>query len=149
MTATGIMLNAGDTVSISATGAIKIASGDVARSPAGEPTCVAGPAFTVPGLPCFSLVGRIGTGPAFPVGTGPTTISATEAGELLLGVNDDVNTFGDNSGSWSVTATVTTAGTETSPGAPVANSDAYTTNENTRFDGARSGRARQRCRRRG
>ncbi|HEX5497970.1 MAG TPA: hypothetical protein VFX03_02045, partial [Thermomicrobiales bacterium] len=53
---------------------------------------------------CWSLIGRVGSGAPFAVGFG-TSFTATSAGRLYLGVNDDI--FGDNVGSW--TATVTAA----------------------------------------
>ena len=55
--------------------------------------------------PAFGLVGRVGNGPWVQVGTGPTTLSGT--GALVFSVNDYYSTFWDNSGSFSVTVTVT------------------------------------------
>ena len=52
------------------------------------------------GLPCWSLIGRIGNGSPFEVGDGG--IYTVANGELYLGVNDDPTAFGDNSGYWTV-----------------------------------------------
>lgn len=110
-TDTGIALHVGDSVSISATGTIYIAGSDPGKSPDGAVGCI-GPAdgsippgpFLTPGLTCFSLVGRIDTGTPFEVGASNSFQVAT-AGELYLGVND--NFFGDNSGAWSASVTIT------------------------------------------
>jgi hypothetical protein len=107
-----VALTAGETVTITASGTFN--SGLCAAtlphcntSPSGDPwaTCsnVPPPAFIAPGLPCYSLVGKIGaTGTPFEVGTSLQFTAAT-AGELYLSVND--NYFPDNSGSWTVNIT--------------------------------------------
>ncbi|MGH8055584.1 MAG: cadherin-like domain-containing protein [Stenotrophomonas sp.] len=115
---------------ITANGTIFIAGSDPGKTPAGAPGCVAtsdnsippGP-FLAPGLTCWALIGRVGNGSPFDVGTG-INFSASGAGQLFLGVND--NFFGDNSGSWGATITVTPATTNS---APMAADDAYTTDE--------------------
>jgi hypothetical protein len=103
-TDTGVTLNAGDTLGITATGQVYVDPSD-AQGPGGDPSCT--PAanystesatFPAPNLACWSLVARIGTGPPFEVG-GSTSVTAT-SGELYLGVND--GDFSDNSGSWTV-----------------------------------------------
>ena len=58
-----------------------------------------------PSAACWEMLGQIGTGAPFAVGYGITFTSST-GGRLYLGVND--NYFGDNSGAWSATVTVTT-----------------------------------------
>ena len=63
-----------------------------------------GGGFLAPGLPCWSLIAKIGqSGSIFEVGLSKT-FQASASGQLYLGVNDDY--FGDNSGSW--TAVITT-----------------------------------------
>ena len=102
-TATGINLDRGDEVTISAAGTIATNLNGATASPAGTPPdcSVAGPVrvpFVAPQLPCWSLLGRVGpSGGVFEVGSGISFKSAT-AGELFLGVND--NWFPDNSGNW-------------------------------------------------
>ncbi len=52
-----------------------------------------------PGLSAYSLVGRIGDGQPFLIGTGPVTV--TGAGELYLAFND--GNYTDNHGSFTAT----------------------------------------------
>jgi serine/threonine protein kinase len=103
-TSSGLTLNAGDRIGITAAGTVHI---DPAYpvGPGGTATCT--PAknyptsttpFPGPSAPCWSLVARIGNGAAFEVGTSAQFIAT--AGVLYLGVND--NNFADNSGSWTV-----------------------------------------------
>lgn len=105
-TNSGFSLKAGDSVSIRASGTIFIAGSDPGKSPAGAPGCIAAPgnSFLVPGLRCYSLIGRVGNQPAFEVGT-EVTFTAPSPGELFLGVDD--NFFGDNSGAWTAAVAVT------------------------------------------
>ena len=51
-------------------------------------------------MPCWSLIGRVGNGPIFPVGTSLQNFTAPSAGELYLGVNDTPNDYFDNTGEW-------------------------------------------------
>ena len=109
-TPTGVSVVAGDSVSVHATGTVFIAGSDPGKTPAGTPGCVAPSddsippgVFLAPGLTCFSLIGRIGTGQPFGVGA-DGSIAAAGSGELFLGVND--NFFGDNSGSWTAVVSV-------------------------------------------
>jgi hypothetical protein len=122
-TFTGVAINAGDSVSVHASGTIFIAGSDPGKTPAGAPGCVAtsdndsippGP-FLAPGLTCFALIGRVGTGQPFGIGA-DSTFTATGSGELVLGVND--NFFGDNRGGWTVLVSVVHG--ETGMLAPVA-----------------------------
>ena len=101
-TDTGIELNEGDAVNITARGVISYRPGSNAYPGGAPPDCrVAGPQsdpFPAPQLPCWSLVGRIGeSGEIFEVGS-RTKFQSPTAGELYLGVNDNI--LGDNSGSW-------------------------------------------------
>ncbi|MFN8508335.1 MAG: hypothetical protein U0547_12335 [Dehalococcoidia bacterium] len=109
---TAIDISAGSTLSVTASGLIYNSGSGVGVDPSGRtsPNQVPGTqcgGFLVPDAGCWSLVGRIGQGPAFPVGM-HTTITAAAAGRLYLSVNDDY--FGDNSGAWQATISVTTAG---------------------------------------
>ena len=117
-TDTGISLPAG-TVSFQASGIINVSGGDPAydETPAGDgpadPTCIAGPnsysgSWTAPGLPCWSLIGRIGNGTPFFVGDSYQAV-IKNPGELYLGVDDETGQFGDNSGSWTVQASWTSS----------------------------------------
>jgi len=108
-TDTGITLHAGDQLGITAAGEIYVSAVPASEGPGGNPACTPAttyPAqsaqFPAPDLPCWSLIGRIGSGAPFEVG-GSTQLTAT-SGELYLGVNDD--SFTANSGSWSAAITV-------------------------------------------
>lgn len=116
-TDTGVRMRTGASVTITATGLIHFGSGPISRlSPAGIPwgrTCSAlaeqvshGRGWPAPGLSCWSLIGRIGSGKPFEVGT-RRTLRAAQDGELFLGVND--NYLADNSGTWSAAIALTTS----------------------------------------
>ena len=79
-------------------------------APAGLPwgpqcEAVAGPGaqWVAPGLDCYALIGRIGSGQPFVIGNG-ASVNAAADGELMLTANDD--NFADNSGAWSVAVSV-------------------------------------------
>ena len=118
-TDTGLSVGSGDSVSITASGTIFIAGSDPGKTPAGAPGCIPtnSPTDTwvAPGLACWSLIARIGDNPPFEVGTG-AAFNATVSGELFLGVND--NFFGDNSGAWTASITVSSAGCTSAPNDP-------------------------------
>jgi hypothetical protein len=123
---TGVNVAAGASVSITASGTERytVTPQDCYSTPAGFPwggktagpcgfTCpdynsVFYPQTPAPGLPCFSLIGRIGSGSPFEVGYGTTFVSQS-AGELYLGYNDwyypDV--VGNYSGGFSTRIVVT------------------------------------------
>ena len=109
-TSTGITVQEGQRVTITATGEVKFSHDDPPEGPnGGGKPCYPNPAihrwtFPAPNLSCHSLLGRIGhDGTPFEIGRS-TTFRATASGLLYLGVND--NFFGDNSGSWTVVVTV-------------------------------------------
>jgi len=103
-TDTGVSLSAGDRVNIRASGVFHPNPFDT-ETPAGNVTCTpavnfasqANPPFPAPHAACWSLIGRIGNGPAFAVGD-TAKFTASAAGRLYLGVNDYV--FVVHSGSW-------------------------------------------------
>jgi hypothetical protein len=130
-TPTGTLVNAGDEVTITATGGVAMSSGSAPMSPAGDPrSCLIaanGPygwrasPFPDVNLPCWSLIGKIGeNGRAFFVGAN-RGLRATSSGQLYLGVND--NALGDNSGNWVATINVPssapTGGSPSSSGSDV------------------------------
>jgi hypothetical protein len=99
-------------VSIQASGKVVFLAGPSGTqevTPAGDPTCI--PQARFPGdrnflattLPCWSLIGRIGQGPSFEVGTA-VRLEVTTGGQLYLSMNDE--DFTDNSGAWTVTITI-------------------------------------------
>jgi hypothetical protein len=125
---TGIAVRVGDAVTINASGYVHFGGPPITHlDPAGVPwgpRCSAiakGQArnsrWPAPGLSCWSLIGRLGTGSPFEVGAN-ATVHAHRAGDLFLGVND--NYLPDNSGQFSVTVNVsppsiTTPSTSTVP----------------------------------
>jgi hypothetical protein len=107
----GIDLHVGATVTITASGLIAVTADGLVppKAPGGfAPNCAAAANFfhhsfgplPAPGLPCWSLIGRVGnSGGAFEIGV-RKAIQVQSGGRLYLGVNDD--SFGDNSGYWTV-----------------------------------------------
>jgi hypothetical protein len=106
---TGIVLSAGEAVTVSATGDIYVGNvpdlrlnyetADGSGIETTSDTQFTTP-FVAPGLVPWSLVGRIGTnGQPFQAGS-RGTIVPQNSGELYLSVN--ANSFADNSGSWFV-----------------------------------------------
>ena len=116
-TQTGIYIQPGDIVTISASGGVSFSAGSAPSGPAGDsPDCytvASGPwgwrlrPYVANELPCTSLLGRIREdGTVFYAGA-QTTFHAATGGQLFLGVND--NYFGDNSGYWTAEVTVSTS----------------------------------------
>jgi PA-IL-like protein len=100
---TGIEVRAGDLITISATGSASPNGVNNFNGPDGDGgdcgTCIS----LVPGSR-YALVGRIGAaGAPFLVGSS-FSATASEAGELFLGFNDDFH--GDNGGSFVVSGSV-------------------------------------------
>jgi hypothetical protein len=56
-----------------------------------------------PSVPVGALIGRVGNGPAFGIGTQTQPLPMPASGRLYLGVND--NELTDNSGSFTVVVT--------------------------------------------
>jgi len=110
-TQTGIILTAGETVSVTATGTVATGGmipGWGQNSPDGQPLpqCAVGRTspFPAPQLRCYSLMGEI-TSSGIPFEVGSSVIfPVLTSGELYLGMNDNV--LGDNSGSWTAMVTV-------------------------------------------
>ncbi len=102
-TDTGLDLPAGSSVGMTASGLASFAGGDPGHTPAGDPSCIAGEDMTAPGLPCFSLLGRLGNGVPFEVGKIKGFMVPADS-RLGLGAND--NGFSDNSGSWTATLSI-------------------------------------------
>jgi serine/threonine-protein kinase len=107
-TDTGVNVNAGDSVLVTASGQISVSSNGFipAKAPGGfAPDCSAAGAIyrtqfgvlPAPRLPCWSLIGKIGGTGVFEVGM-RASFQARSSGRLFLGVNDD--SFADNSGLW-------------------------------------------------
>lgn len=104
-TDTGIDVKAGDQIAFVTTGRIKIADGSAPEATAGPDGSGAFNAprtnYPVPAMAVGGLIGRVGTGAAFPIGSNSQKIRMPANGRLFLGVNDDG--VGDNSGAFNVT----------------------------------------------
>jgi len=101
-TDTGITVNQGDRVAFQASGEIQFG-----RSP-GQTATPDGASerratYPEPTVPVGALIGKIGKGAPFGVGTQTQPLPMPASGRLMLGVND--NELGDNSGSFTVIVT--------------------------------------------
>lgn len=99
MTDTGLIVNQGDRIRFEASGTIKI-DPQISTGPEGSKSLVSRRTFPIPNLFVGALIGRVGNGAPFAIGsqTAPLTMPAT--GRLYLGINDDK--FTDNSGAFTV-----------------------------------------------
>lgn len=99
-TDTGIMLSAGDTLRIEASGVVHLSrNARDSADPAGSRTRLS-PNAVFPDRPAGGLIARIGRGHPIYVGARQQTIRVTQNGRLFLGVNDDHTA--DNSGQFEV-----------------------------------------------
>ncbi|MGD0159356.1 MAG: LecA/PA-IL family lectin [Candidatus Bathyarchaeia archaeon] len=100
----GISLSSGDTVSITATGRVSWDGGYDWAGPDGDPSWPSSSGFEnpiLPGAPVGALIAKIGDGPIFLVGSGPTP--ANGEGELIFAVNDENGSNYNNVGNFTVT----------------------------------------------
>ena len=104
-TDTGVTVQSGAYIGISASGGAYVAAAGSSEPPGGNPAC--GPeknypatsgSFPASQLPCWSLIARIGNDPPFEVGAS-ALIPAT-SGRLYLGVN--CPSVAGNTGNWAV-----------------------------------------------
>jgi hypothetical protein len=102
-TSTGITVRKGDRVAFRTTGQIAF-SRDLSQmaGPDGNNSS-RNPAFPVVAMPVGGLIGKIGNGPAFAIGSNSQPLVMQTDGVLMLGVND--TEFSDNSGFFSVVVT--------------------------------------------
>lgn len=95
---TKIDVPVGSRLTVTAVGAVNSASTNHdQRTPDGQRGCVGTSVMAAPGLPCYGLVAKVGSGKPFFIGN-TKTISQSAGGRLYLSINDDF--FADNSGSW-------------------------------------------------
>jgi hypothetical protein len=101
---TGIHLARSEVAVINATGTADCLEGTATCTNlgpnGGQPLNVSTPFFDQ-NAPAYSLVGEAGSGPLTFVGAGPTTVRGP--GELRLGYNDQIGSYSDNSGGFTVT----------------------------------------------
>jgi TPR repeat protein len=119
-TDTGMKVGKGAPLTVSASGVMNWFTGGCPGTPSnctvtpdGRPWSVCesfGGGLIARGLNCWSLIGRIGDGPVFQVGSSLNHFTAASSGELFLGVNDAVGAFADNTGEWNAEITVNGAG---------------------------------------
>ena len=111
-TDTGLSVNQGDRVSFQASGQIQVNGRQVA-TPDGSSVTASNRSrqgnrgdgsrdggYPIANAPVGALVGRIGNGEPFGIGTQTQALVMPESGRLMLGVND--NDLSDNSGSFAV-----------------------------------------------
>jgi len=114
---TGVEIKVGDRYSVSATGSAQYGYDPGDSCPGGYPTTYPDgsrylggqdcgpkndPSAVQPTAPIGLLIWRIGDGPWQ---SAPASFTATTAGSLFLGYNDDPGYYGDNSGSYRATVT--------------------------------------------
>lgn len=107
-TSTGMNVRSGEFLRFGASGEIRwgTAPGDSATAdgnPAGKTSTSLFRRLPVASMPLGGLVGRVGNGTAFAIGTSTQPIRMPASGTLMLGINDTV--FTDNSGAFQVTVT--------------------------------------------
>lgn len=97
-TPTGLFVSRGERLTITASGQMKYGTGDDANATPGG-SSDRNPGNPMPGLTTGTLIGRIGNGQPFNIGS-QSQITAPAAGQLFLGIND--SHMGDNSGGYQV-----------------------------------------------
>jgi hypothetical protein len=100
---TGIQVKARDQVTFRVTGGVATVGNSPLVGPQGK-TGALSDKYPMPTMQNGALIGRIGTGQPFPIGSQQTPIQMPSDGTLQLGINDDY--FGDNSGAFTVTIMV-------------------------------------------
>lgn len=102
-TDTGLVVRSGEAMRFAASGEIKFGMGDTQRANADGNAEVRNTSFPVSSAPVGALIGRIGTGEPFLIGSRTEPITMGRTGRLFLGINDDG--FGDNTGQFVVKVT--------------------------------------------
>lgn len=107
-TNTGLTVRTGEYLRFAVSGEIRFGTGasDNATADGNTAGTVSGGLFRrvpVPSLPVGGLIGKVGNGAAFSIGTAPLPIRMPANGQLMLGIND--LTFNDNSGWFRVVIT--------------------------------------------
>ena len=100
-TATGLGVRRGEPVTFEANGEVRIANGGPAGGPGGSSDQNA--ANPIPSAPTGALIGRVGNGAPFLIGT-QNQVTMPNVGQLFLGIND--SNFADNTGNFNVKVTV-------------------------------------------
>jgi hypothetical protein len=99
-TDTGIDVNAGDTLTFTATGQVTFIRGAGSGTTAAGDAAMKSNSYPVPRMPVGALIGQVGASSPFFIGASTDPVRMPANGRLKLGVNDDA--FGDNSGAFHV-----------------------------------------------
>jgi hypothetical protein len=99
-TDTGLDVREGDRILFAATGQIRLSANRTHIAGPGGAGAIRSPNYPVPAVPAGALIGRIGDGAPFLIGSGRTAIAMPGSGRLQLGINDD--DVRDNSGTFQV-----------------------------------------------
>ena len=111
--ASGVDLNAGDTVAITATGTAQTVDWQPPTNPdglwpdGGSASCIGIAETCLAQTTASALIAKVGNGPWTFVGSGPVTLSGV--GAVRLAYNDAIGFFGDNLGSYTAQLDVTRA----------------------------------------
>jgi hypothetical protein len=98
-TDTRLVVREGERFAFVTTGTVSFIKGQ-SIGPEGHSATQPGADFPVRDIPVGGLIARIGSGPAFPIGSSQEPIAMPAGGRLFLGVND--NYHADNSGVFNV-----------------------------------------------
>jgi len=98
-TDTGLIVQPGERIQFAASGTIEYGKGMTA-GPDGDKNMPSRPGYAIREMPVGGLMGRIGNGAPFAIGSTASPISMPTGGRLFLGVNDDGYT--DNTGGFDV-----------------------------------------------
>jgi hypothetical protein len=110
-TDTGMTVRRGDRLQFTVTGEIRVALGDGGLSSPDGTTSQPRIGLPVQSLPVGGLIGRVGSGQAFSIGSAPLPVTMPADGRLMLGIND--SNFQDNDGYFTV---LTGTAARTGPG---------------------------------
>ena len=102
-TGTGFNVRAGDLLVFRASGRINFGQGVTQTSGPEGNDSLKRASYPVAGMPVGALIGRVGNGAPFLIGTNTQPIRMPSNGPLMLGANDDE--IGDNSGVFTVSIT--------------------------------------------
>lgn len=98
-TDTGLIVQPGERIQFAANGTIEYGKG-MSTGPDGDKNMPSRPGYAIREMPVGGLIGRIGNGAPFAIGSTASPIAMPMGGRLFLGVNDDGYT--DNAGGFDV-----------------------------------------------
>ena len=98
-TDTGLMVQPGERIAFNTSGTIEFGR-VMTTGPDGDKNLPPRPGYAIRDMPVGGLIGRVGNGAPFPIGSTQSPISMPAGGRLFLGVNDDG--YDDNNGAFDV-----------------------------------------------